>query len=238
MDITAIWGTANNVASYILGNKRERRTVIISSGEERFALPVTPFKYTVQTAQDNKIFDILDTGEALIFGTPKLKKLKFGCFFPATKHRYPFVVGDIKENDECIALLEKWKENKNPVRVIITDSPINLKMAIIEMNYREQDGTRDIYFDLTLNEYRDLNTPQANNTKTIDALSGLKDRPTADRALNEIAKFVEGAQDLLEKSKAAYGVWTQLPTLQNVNNIKTLALRNVSSVIKGGGWKW
>lgn len=237
MKFTQIWGTVNNVASYILGNVREHRTVVLSSGTEKFVLPVTPWRYQVQTAQDNKIFDILDTGEALIFGNPKLKRLKFGCFFPATRHGYPFVVGDIKETDECIALLLKWKENKSPVRVIITDSPINLKMAIMDFNYREQDGSRDIYYDLTFTEYRDLNTPQANNTKTIDSLSGLKDRPNADRLDSEISRFINNAQDILEKSKAAYGVWTKLETFQNLNNITSIATRTMPSVINSG-WKW
>ena len=238
MNLTDIWSGANNVASYILGNRREYRTVVLSSGEERFALPVTPYKYQVQTAQDNKVIDILDTGEALIFGNPKLKRLKFGCFFPATKHQYPFVVGDTKETDECIELLTKWKENKSPVRVIITDSPINLQMAVMQFNYREQDGSRDIYYDLDFTEYRDLNTPQANNNKAIDNLSGLKDRPNIDRTVDEISKFVGAAQDIFEASKQAYGVFTKLETFQNINNVVNMATRGIGSVISSGGWKW
>lgn len=238
MTFSEIWNTANNVASYILGNRREYRTVVLSSGEERFALPVTPYKYQVQTAQDNQIVEILDTGERLLFGNPKLKRLRFGCFFPATKHKYPFVVGDIKETDECIALLEKWKEDKSPVRVIITDSPINLQMAIMDFNYREQDGSRDIYYDLNFTEYKDFNTPQANNNKVVDTLSGLKGRPSIDRATNEISSFVEKAQDILEASKQAYGVWSEIQKFQNVNNVVHLATRGIQSVIKSGGWKW
>ena len=43
---------------------------------------------------DNKTFDILDTGEALIFGNPKLKKLKFysvwrTCINPISKRNRP-----------------------------------------------------------------------------------------------------------------------------------------------------
>lgn len=238
MKLTEIWNTANNVAEYILGNRREYRAVVLSSGEERFALPVTPWRYQVQTAQDNKIIDILDTGEALLFGNPKLKRLKFGCFFPAVRHKYPFVVGDIKETDECIELLLKWKENKSPVRVIITDSPINLQMAIMDFNFNEKDGSRDTYYDLTFTEYRDLNTPQANNNKVVDTLSGLKDRPNDDRTIDEISKFVNKAQDILEMSKQAYGVWTNLQSFQNINNVVHMATRGIGSVISAGGWKW
>mgnify|MGYP007101845646 CR=1 FL=1 len=238
MNFTQIWNTANNIASYILGNQREYRTVVLSSSGERFVLPVTPWRYQVQTEQDNQLVDILDTGEALIFGNPKLKRLKFSCFFPALKHKYRFAVGDTKETDECIALIEKWKENKSPVRVIITDSPINLQMAIMEFNYKEKDGTRDINYDLSFTEYRDLNTPQANNNRTLDTLSGLKDRPNADRISGQIENFIGKAQDILEASKQAYGVWTEVQKLQNVNNVVHLATRGIQSVIKTGGWKW
>ena len=236
MNITEIWSSAENAASYILGNRREYRTVVLSSGDERFALPVTPYKYQVQTAQDNKVIDILDTGEALLFGNPKLKRLKFGCFFPAVKHDYPFVVGDVKETDECIELLTKWKENKAPVRVIITESPINLQMAIMDFNYNEKDGSRDIYYDLTFTEYRDLNTPQANYNKTVDTLSGLKDRSSFDRTVSEITSFINNAQDILEMSKQAYGVWNQVTKFQNINSVINLGTRGIGSVISNGGW--
>ena len=244
MNFSEIWNTTNNVASYILGNSREYRTVVLSSGEERFALPVTPYKYQIQTAQDNQIVEILDTGERLIFGNPKLKRLKFECFFPSTRHKYPFVAGDTKETAECIALLEKWKENKAPVRVIITDSPVNLQMAIMSFDYREQDGSRDIYYSLNFTEYKDFNTPQSNNNKTVDSLSGLKDRPNTDRTISQISSFVEKAQDVLEMSKQAYGVFTEVQKFANINNIKSLAVKGIQSAVKSGiskaisKWKW
>ena len=238
MNFSQIWNTANNVASYILGNTREYRTVVLSSGEERFTLPVTPWRYQVQTSQDNHLIEILEVGERLIFGNPKLKRLKFKCFFPAVKHQYPFVVGDVAETSECIALLEKWKENRAPVRVIITDSVVNLNMAIENFNYEEKDGSRDIYYDLSLTEYKDFNTPQANNDKIVDTLSGLKDRPNTDRTVQQISSFVEKAQDILEASKNAYGTWSELQKFTNINNVKNLATRGISSVIKSGGWKW
>mgnify|MGYP007101850921 CR=1 FL=1 len=238
MNFSQIWNTANNVASYILGNTREYRTVVLSSGEERFTLPVTPWRYQVQTAQDNHLVDILDSGERLIFGNPKLKRLKFKCFFPAVKHHYAFVVGDVKETSECIALLEKWKENKSPVKIIITDSTVNLQMSIMNFNYEEKDGSRDIYYDLDFTEYKDWNVPQSNNDKVIDTLSGLKDRPNTDRTIQQISSFVEKSRDILEASKNAYGIWSELPKFANVNNVKNFAARGISSVIKSGGWKW
>lgn len=64
------------------------------------------------------------------------------------------------------------------MRVIITDSPVNLMMAIMSFSYNEKDGTRDIWYEISFTEYRELNTSAANNDKQIDENTGLKNRPT------------------------------------------------------------
>lgn len=233
MKLSRIIESADVLANYLLGGTKEYRAVIFQSDNEKFTLPVTPWKYSVQTEQNNKIVDVLDFGEALIFGNTKLKKLKVSCFFPAKFHSYPFVVGDEKEVEECIDLMTKWKESKKPVRVIITDSPVNLMMGIMTFDFKEKDGSRDIYFDLQLTEYRDLNTPPANYQRQIDSLTGLKIR-TGDN----ISSFVQGtliekARDVLEKSKIAYGDFKHVDTFKAANSLPRLSIGGITS-----GWKW
>lgn len=50
--------------------------------------------------------------------------------------------------------------------------PVNLMMGLREFTYREQDGTRDIYYKLSFIEYKELNTPSANNDKQTDETTG------------------------------------------------------------------
>lgn len=180
MKFTNLWGKANVLASYLLGGNGEYRTVKLSCENENLTLPVTPWKYSVTTAQNNKVVDILDSGEALLFGNIKLKTLKFNCFFPNQERHegHKFLVGDNYSPSECVDQITKWKESKKPVRVIITDSPVNLMMAIMTFNFNEKDGTRDIWYEISFTEYRELNTPAANNDKQIDENTGLKKRPT------------------------------------------------------------
>ena len=168
-------------------------------------LPVTPEKYQVTTAQGNKTYTILDAGEVLVFGNQKLKTLKFAGFFPALKHEYSFVVGDRKEPSDCIALIGKWKESKSPVRVIITDSPVNLMMAIMEFDLEEKDGTRDIYYKLSFKEYRELNTPQANNEKVIEQLTGLRERPEEESKWTDPNKALGLSFDAIEFYRRVMG---------------------------------
>lgn len=226
-----IWNEVNNLGSYILGgNVADRRQIILSCDGDRFIIPVTPKTYKVQTEQNNRVVDIIDTGEAQLFGNPKLTRLSFACFFPQPEHDYPFVVGDSSAPSECVEKIIKWKESKRPVRVIITNSPVNLMMAIKSFAYREQDGSRDIYYELSFIEWRALNVPSANNDKQIDDKTGLKQRPT-ERTASKAANAIKKSRDILEASKRAYGKVQYWRSIANANSLKNLALKNLRDVV-------
>lgn len=198
---------------------REKRKFVLTSENETLTLPVTPWKYQIQTGQLNKTYDILDFGEALVFGNVKLKKLKFSCFFPALHHGYPFIVGDRLEPAACIDRLTKWKEAKSPVRVIITDSPVNLMMAIMELDYKEKDGTRDIEYSLSLTEYRDLNVPAANNEREIDTQTGLRGRPDSEPSKYKTEDWLlKRSDDIVEVFKRLTGSTVNFDSFMNNNN--------------------
>lgn len=230
MSFVSLWNTVNNLGSYLLGGGGSKRTIILSCDGDKLTIPVTPKTYKVQTEQNNRIIDIIDTGEAQLFGNPKLQKLSFSCFFPQPSHSYPFVVGDSKAPSDIVEQIIKWKESKKPVRVIITDSPVNLMMAIKSFDYREQDGSRDIYYDLSFVEWRDLNTLPANNDKQVDEKTGLKKRPT-DRPVSKAAQAIKRSRDILEASRRAYGKVQYWRSIANANSLKNLALKNARDLI-------
>ena len=233
MDFGKIIGQQTVLENFLNGGVKAFRIVSLTVDNERLVLPVTPWKYSVTTKQNNKIVDILDFGEVLIFGTTALKNLKVSCFFPATFHKYPFVVGDTREPAECLDLLNKWKEGKKPVRVIITDSPVNLQMAIMKVIWNEKDGSRDIYYSIDFEEYRDLNVPPANYQRQIDSQTGLKSRPNDEHGDIQ-SKLVESALDLVEKSHAAYGNYSSLGKFQSKNGLSGLSFGGINI----GNWSW
>ena len=284
MKIASMWGKANLIASYLLGGNENYRKVTLSCEGESLTLPVTPWKYTVTTSQNNKVVDILDFGEALLFGNARLKKLKFSCFFPNQERHegHKYLVGDNYSPAECIDQIDKWKGAKKPVRVIITESPVNLMMGIEDFNFYEKDSSRDIWYDIVFNEYKDLNTPPSNNDKEVNEATGLKNRPTENlevvlTSVNNQANFVDSrlnrdnggipinmtggiqaphgcfgaitnqsqatikgisnARDILEASKAAYGTFKKLQTLQDKNALEHLALKNVRNALAGKALK-
>ena len=226
MELSSIVESTEN---FKLGSDKYR-LVILQADNEKLTLPVTPSKYSISTDQNNRAVDILDFGEMLHFGNVKLKRIKFGCFFPATYHSYSFVVGDKKEPSECVDLVTKWKEAKTPIRLIITDSPVNLMVAIDSFDFKEKDGSRDIYYNLELSEYRQVNITPSNYNKTSEELTGLKARGgTATSSL--ISKWVNDASDIFDKSKFAYGNFSSLDTFKSKNSISRIGDFKIS-------WSW
>lgn len=224
-------GRALNVLSYLEGGAgSSRRTFTLTCEGEKFTLPVTPWQYNVSSGQMNKVVSITQVGEALIFSNPKLRTLKFGCFFPSLHHEYPFVVGDEKEPADCISLLTKWKESKKPVRVVISDSPVNMSMAIMNIEYREQEGTRDVYYTLELTEYKDLTIKDANENKKVEETTGLKERPS-DKPQATVAKVSQGS-DILDTAKKTYGQYNKWRRIAESNNIRDLVINNSRGIAK------
>lgn len=200
---------------------REKRKFIIKQGGETLTLPVTPWKYSIQSGQLNKTYDILDSGEALVFGNRKLYKLKFDCFFPSLHHGYPFIVGDRLEPNACIERIIKFKESKQPVRVILTDTPVNLMMSIQSFDIKEKDGSRDIDYSMTLTEFRELNIPAANNERVIDEDTGLRGRPDVEesRYKDDTPWLLNHSDDIVEVFKRISGGTTGFDLWRSNNNL-------------------
>jgi nucleoid-associated protein YgaU len=62
-------------------------------------------------------------------------------------------------------MIERWRKTGQPIRLIITDTDINMAVGIEGFEYGERDGTGDVYFTLELREYRFLKVPTQQLTK-------------------------------------------------------------------------
>ena len=233
MSFLSSLGDALDLLSALFGGTGfNRRAIILNCSGEKLTIPITPKEYQVKTSQNNKTVDVIDFGEALLFGNPKLKRLTFSGFFPHSKHEYPFITGDSMMPTEIVEMLLKWKESKQPIRVIITDSPVNLMMGLKDFDYSEKDGTRDIYYRLSFIEYKDLNTPLANNDKQVNDATGLKER-ASDMQKPDTATFQQRANDVLDASKKAYGDYTHWRNVAESNSLKDLAVNNIGRLRQG-----
>ena len=121
--------------------------------EEKLQLPINPESHKLKTGNKNDTVDIVDLGELSLIGGEKLAEIELTSFFPFRYAPY-CAYRDIPKPYDAVALIEKWRKAKQPIRLIVTDTPINLQFSIESFEYGERDGTKDVYYTLSLREYR------------------------------------------------------------------------------------
>lgn len=135
-----------------------------STGKEQFQLPVPPESFELSTGNNNTTVNIHNIGEINLIGKGRLATITISSFFPAKV--YPFCqYGNFPKPYECVAMIERWKKEGKPIRLIITETNINIAVAIENFNYGEKDGSGDVYFTLELKEYRFINIQTTSNQK-------------------------------------------------------------------------
>lgn len=120
-----------------------------------FQLPVNPNGFEIQVGASNTTFEVEDIGEVNFIGKKKLQSLTISSFFPAQD--YSFLVCERREDPyDYVWVIENWMHWQSPVRLIITNTPINKLFSIENFTYKENAMSRDIEFTLELKEYKKL----------------------------------------------------------------------------------
>lgn len=135
-------------------------TLSFDSGAELLRLPVLPDQIEISTGLTNNTFDVVSIGEIGIIGNRKLNTVKIASFFPGYYASY-CQYQDIPVPYEAVAKIEKWRDSKKPIRLAISGTPVkaNMPCMIEEFSYREKGGQPgDVYYDLSLKEYRFIKT--------------------------------------------------------------------------------
>lgn len=142
--------------------------------EDVLQLPVTPM-YRLECGANNQVVNLHETGDVNLPGTPSLREMTISSFFPAAGKNYYFSkYEDVPDPLDAVALIEKWRTSRRPIRVIITERDINFAALIESFSYGDDDQSGDVYFDLKLKEYIFLEAPtlataDATTTETAKA---------------------------------------------------------------------
>ena len=122
------------------------------NNKERLRLPVLPPNFEVTVGNLNTRVNINEIGNINLIGKSDLKEITIERFFPAQEYYFVEYTGFPKPYD-CVDMIEGWRMSGKPIRLIITETPINLALAIDNFSYGERDGTGDVYYNLELSEY-------------------------------------------------------------------------------------
>lgn len=155
----------------------QRCILSFNNREQVLELPVPLQQWEVSSPHNTYSFTTLEKGDINAIGKTKLKTLTIVSFFPS-KH-YPFLVTkDFPEPFDCVAMIESWRLKNRPIRVVIVGTDINLAMVIKDFKHGrvEYDGSDDVTFTLSLEEYRFANIDKVEADRKINAFTGLRER--------------------------------------------------------------
>ena len=144
----------------------------VDNHAEKIQLPVNPSQFSLSVGNKNETVNVVDLGDVNLLGGEALASISLSSFFPAEYAPY-CAYRSIPEPYEAVKLLEQWRTSKKPLRLIITDTNINLLCAIESFEYGERGGSRDVYYTLSLKEYRYITIEQVVSQPT--AVLGVSD---------------------------------------------------------------
>lgn len=200
----------------------QRLILSFNNRAEVYEHPVPLQDWDLATAQNSHVFSTIKIGEVLAIGGKKLKSTTIDSFFPS-KH-YPFLFSKSVENPwAVIQQIERWKESKRPIRVIIPETSVNLAMMIetFKVGRAEGDGSGDVSFSLELLEYSFLNTPRSRRESKKGKDNKLKERPdekTKEEVRKHKVKKGDTMWDMAEKYLGNGSRWKEIAKLNKIKN--------------------
>lgn len=145
------------------------RTISFSGMGGNFELVVNPKQVEITQDSNIKTIDLLNTGTIAVAGNRGLIKVTIETFLPSPHS--PFY-GNIQPL-EIVQLVKKWKNSKQPVRMIISSTDINTMFLMESIKETYIEGQQDIRISWGLIEYRAL------NVVTVASVTGRSISPAA-----------------------------------------------------------
>lgn len=136
-----------------------------------FIFTIPPLDFKVTTNQNAEIVKILDFGEVALIGEKNIKKVSFSTFLPSLKSKFFNPLLNYQSPMSGIKKLEKYKDNKDVLTLIVPGYDIYFKCYIEQLEYEIRERTGDVDISINLIEVR-------KQTELIDDVNALYKRYT------------------------------------------------------------
>jgi LysM repeat protein len=190
--------------------------------------PVTPSEVSCETSANISTESVNDLGNASLFSGVELRSIPINSFFP--NRQYSFCTySNVEPPYEFVSKIEKWQNEGKKLRYIVSDGYTNVPVMINSFSYREQDGTGDVYFDLSLIEYKEIKLNKTTSSSSNNSSNNSTDRTTENAPKpsgeNKSHKVVSG-DSLWAIAQKYYGDGSQYPKIKEANKDKYTSLKN------------
>lgn len=138
-----------------------------NNNTEKLRLPVNPSGFSVASPFGVTDVPVTHIGELSVFGERELKEISFSSFFPRDYVPSYCEYSNFPSPSDCVKTIEGWRDKKKPLRLIITGTSINIAVTIRDftLDYEKAGEMGDIYYSLSLKEYRFIPTNTVDITK-------------------------------------------------------------------------
>ena len=142
-----------------------------------FHFPVNPIDEIVINGERRyKTADILGYGQADIQKSGQnIQEISFKSLFPAV-YDESFCIAQIPDTPMNLCKkFEKWRDQANPLRLVITDININMMVNISKFEYTVKAGEgTDAYINISFRQQRDtpIQTMQSNSNQQLNGRNG------------------------------------------------------------------
>lgn len=137
------------------------------TGEE-LAMPVTPPNFQVELGRLVEQVDMAGFGQVNLPGLEGLFNEQQTFLLPNSARNYT-QGGWTGDPYAAVDMLVRWSRDGDVLRMIVTQTPVNVAVILPPVRYGQQDGTGDVYVTLTLRQYRDLEAETVENPDTGNA---------------------------------------------------------------------
>lgn len=108
---------------------------------------------------NDKTANLYEIGDILIVGNDGLREFSYSSHFPDQAYGY-LDVSDPLDPYDYVEIVSRFMNSKEPIRLIVTSTPVNLLMRIQSFYYHEKEGTGSVYYDLEMTEYKLIDEPR------------------------------------------------------------------------------
>ncbi|AEE95790.1 LysM peptidoglycan-binding domain-containing protein [Mahella australiensis] len=130
--------------------------LINTANNETFRFPVNPEEMQVQSEKDIETVEIYQLGEIDFPQGEKRTNISFSSFLPLQYDTYCQYT-NVPKPVEAINKLDAWRKAGKPLRLLITDTPINTLVIISTLSWSTKGGeVGDIYFDIAFRSWQDV----------------------------------------------------------------------------------
>ena len=127
-------------------------------GDTVLTMPVTPEGYKFTVGRRMETINISALGEIFRPGGRSRFQGTFPFLLPAQEYSF-MEAGAVADPQHYLDQLNAWAVEDKSVRLVITETQINLQVHIEDVTITEQDGSGDHYVDVTIREHVDPVAP-------------------------------------------------------------------------------